>query len=107
MTLATSLGYLRYPPPTVFLADAHSSDRPNLGDDRSLIPLPFLMWPSFSRDAGRQSVQQTDLEASNTPQRPDPSSSVRLLTYSTPSGQYELLLSPIEPACSSPVPEEP
>ncbi|XP_059652607.1 uncharacterized protein LOC132299799 [Cornus florida] len=64
MTLATSPGYLHYPPPTVYLADAHSA------------------------------------------QRVDPSASVRLLTYSTPSGQYELLLSPVEPS-SSPVLEEP
>jgi len=65
MTLATSLGYLHYPPPTVYLADAHSAHRVG------------------------------------------PSTSVRLLTYSAPSGQgqYELLLSPMEPSTST-VPEE-
>ncbi|KAL6970637.1 hypothetical protein U1Q18_030331 [Sarracenia purpurea var. burkii] len=59
MTLATSPGYLHYPPPTVYLADAHSAHRVG------------------------------------------PSASVRFLTYATPSGQYELLLSPIEPGTSS------
>ncbi|XP_058201634.1 uncharacterized protein LOC131316331 [Rhododendron vialii] len=63
MTLATSPGYLHYPPPTVYLADAHSAHRVG------------------------------------------PSTSVRLLTYSAPSGQYELLLSPMEPSTST-VPEE-
>ncbi|KAE9452979.1 hypothetical protein C3L33_15121, partial [Rhododendron williamsianum] len=37
--------------------------------------------------------------------RVGPSTSVRLLTYSAPSGQYELLLSPMEPSTST-VPEE-
>ncbi|RVW96802.1 hypothetical protein CK203_026029 [Vitis vinifera] len=84
MTLATSPGYLRYPPPTVYLADAHS------------------------KMMGESSLQHTDGVAgpSIAQQRVDHSTSVRLLTYSTPSGQYELLLSPMEPSSSSPMPEE-
>ncbi|KAL6292342.1 hypothetical protein ACE6H2_000484 [Prunus campanulata] len=108
MTLATSPGYLRYPPPTVYLADAHSSDRSGLADGLPLMSLPFLIWPSFARDNGRISMQRSDLGngSSSAQQRVDPSASVRLLTYSTPSGQYELLLSPIEPNSSSPAPED-
>lgn len=108
MTLATSPGYLRYPPPTVYLADAHSIDRSGLADGLPLMSLPFLIWPSFARDNGRISMHRTDADAgSNSVQhRVDPSASVRLLTYSTPSGQYELLLSPVEPNSSSPLPEE-
>ncbi|PQQ00851.1 hypothetical protein Pyn_39730 [Prunus yedoensis var. nudiflora] len=108
MTLATSPGYLRYPPPTVYLADAHSSDRSGLADGLPLMSLPFLIWPSFARDNGRISMQRSDLDngSSSAQQRVDPSASVRLLTYSTPSGQYELLLSPIEPNSSSPAPED-
>ncbi|XWS39104.1 hypothetical protein CRYUN_Cryun18bG0021600 [Craigia yunnanensis] len=67
MTVATSPGYLHYPPPT------HTDG-----------------------DIGSNGVHQ----------RGDQSASVRLLTYSTPTGQYELLLSPIEPNSSSPLPEE-
>ncbi|XP_024193353.1 uncharacterized protein LOC112197055 isoform X2 [Rosa chinensis] len=108
MTLATSPGYLRYPPPTVYLADAHSSDRTSLADGLPLMSLPFLIWPSFARDSGRISMQRSDVDtgSSSAQQRVDPSASVRLLTYSTPSGQYELLLSPIEPNSSSPAPED-
>ncbi|KAA8548904.1 hypothetical protein F0562_000588 [Nyssa sinensis] len=81
MTPATSPGYLHYPPPNVYLADAHT---------------------------GGHSVLHTDgnVGSNSAPQRADPSASVRLLTYSTPSGQYELLLSPVEPT-SSPLAEEP
>lgn len=108
MTLATSPGYLRYPPPTVYLADAHSSDRSGLADGLPLMSLPFLIWPSFARDSGRISMQRSDVDigSGSAQQRVEPSASVRLLTYSTPSGQYELLLSPIEPNSSSPVPED-
>ncbi|KAK9287832.1 hypothetical protein L1049_016274 [Liquidambar formosana] len=108
MTLATSPGYLRYPPPTVYLADAHSSDRSSLADGLPLMSFPFLVWPSFARDDGRVSLQHMDgdVGSGTAQQRVDPSASVRLLTYSTPSGQYELLLSPIEPNSSSPLPEE-
>lgn len=108
MTLATSPGYLRYPPPTVYLADAHSSDRSSLADELPLMSLPFFIWPSFARDDGRISLQHTDGVAAPiiAQQRVDHSSSVRLLTYSTPSGQYELLLSPMERGSSSPIPEE-
>ncbi|KAL0414158.1 UNVERIFIED_CONTAM: Eukaryotic translation initiation factor 3 subunit I [Sesamum radiatum] len=49
-------------------------------------------------------AQQTETDMTNVPQqRAESSASVRLFTYSTPSGQYELVLSPIQ----SPVREEP
>lgn len=106
MTLATSPGYLRYPPPTVYLADAHSCDRSTLADELPLMTLPFLIWPSFPRDNSQIALHRAngDLISSVGPeQRGDPTSSVRLLTYSTSSGQYEILLSPIEPNASSPL----
>lgn len=101
MTLATSPGYLHYPPAMVYFADAHSSDHSGsaLADELPLMPSPSMMWPSTGRDDGRISVQHIDGDVAliGGQQRVDLSASVRLLTYSTPSGQYELLLSPIEP----------
>ncbi|XP_022875039.1 uncharacterized protein LOC111393636 isoform X2 [Olea europaea var. sylvestris] len=78
MMLATSPGYLRYPPPTIYLADTHSDYRSSLQSDVGTI----------------SSVSQQRVDYS-----------VRLLTYSTPSGQYELVLSPIE-SSSYPVQEQ-
>lgn len=108
MTLATCPNYLRYPPPTVYLADAHPDNQSRQVSELPLMSLPFLLWPSIGRGDGRIPLQQTDADVSSTSttQRAESSGSVRLLTYSTPSGQYELLLSPIEPG-SSPVPQEP
>lgn len=107
ITLATSPGYVQYPPPTVYFADAHSSDRSSMVDGLPLMSFPLLIWPSFSKENRRMSMQRTEADdGAGRLQRVDPSASVRLLTYSTPSGQYELVLSPIEPNSSSPVPEE-
>lgn len=88
------------------MAGAHSSNRPGLAEEAPLITLPFL-WPSFIRDDERLSLQRTegDSGATGTQQRIGSSSSVRLLTYSTPLGQYELVLSPIESNSSSPMPD--
>ncbi|XP_030551546.1 uncharacterized protein LOC115756015 [Rhodamnia argentea] len=107
MTLATSPGYLHYPPPTLYFTDAHSHERSRLADELPLMPLPLLMWPSFARDDGRVPLQRIDGDVGlNGQQRVDSSSSVRLLNYSTPSGQYELLLSPVESGNSPSMPEE-
>lgn len=108
MTLATSQGYVRYPPPTVYVANVHASDWSSSAEELPLMSLPFLIWPPLSRNDGRISFQHSDGNAgtSSMRQRFGPSSSVRLLTYSTPSGQYELLLSPIESSNTSSVPEE-
>ncbi|XP_016715944.2 uncharacterized protein [Gossypium hirsutum] len=104
MTVATSPGFLRYPAPTVYLAN----DRPNLANELPLMSLPFMIWPLFARDNGRTSLQNIDGDtgSNGVHQRGDQPASVRLLTYSTPTGQYELLLSPVEPNSSSPLPEE-
>lgn len=104
MTLATSPGYLRYPPPTIYLADAHSAFQSNSGNELPIMSIPFLIWPSISRGDITLLPQQTDAEMSSnvSHERGGSSASVRLLTYSTPSGQYELVLSPIQ----SPVREE-
>lgn len=106
MTLATSPGYWRYPPPVICMAGAHSSSHPGLAEEVPLITPPFLR-PSFVRDDERISLQHTehDSGATRTQQSLRSSSSVRLLTYSTPSGQYELVLSPLASNRSSPMPD--
>ncbi|XP_060180640.1 uncharacterized protein LOC132610352 isoform X2 [Lycium barbarum] len=67
-----------------------------------IMSLPFMIWPSNARGDPRLPLQQSnaDMGSDSTQNRADTSASVRLLTYSTPSGQYELLLSPIDPTLS-------
>ncbi|XP_009608724.1 uncharacterized protein [Nicotiana tomentosiformis] len=102
MTRATSPGNLQYPPPTVYLTDAHSTYQSASANELPIMSLPFLIWPSIARGDPRMPVQQTDIDmrTDDVQHRTDTSSSVRLLTYSTPSGQYELLLSPVEQSAS-------
>ncbi|KAM7261478.1 hypothetical protein ACFE04_008845 [Oxalis oulophora] len=98
ITLATSSGYLSYPPPTVYVADTYSAGRYSYGDEQSL-GLPFFVWSTSPRDDEKLSLHHNDRgsTSNHTHQRVDRAASVRLLTYSTPAGQYELLLSPVEP----------
>ncbi|CAN1767018.1 Activating molecule in BECN1-regulated autophagy protein 1 [Linum perenne] len=53
MSRATSPGYLRYPPPAVFVANVQSSDRVNVAADLPLMSLPSLFMPSFPVDDTR------------------------------------------------------
>ncbi|PKA58754.1 Protein Mut11 [Apostasia shenzhenica] len=57
LTLATTSGYLQYPPPTVFFANISSSLRSHLEAKVPLLPSPFLFWPSFLTDDGRATLQ--------------------------------------------------
>lgn len=102
MTRATSPGNLQYPPPTVYLTDAYSTYQSASANELPIMSLPFLIWPSIARGDPRIPMQQSDIDvgSDSIQQRSDTLSSVRLLTYSTPSGQYELLLSPIEQSAS-------
>ncbi|KAM3268127.1 hypothetical protein P3S67_031677 [Capsicum chacoense] len=102
MTRATSPGNLWYPPPTVYLTDAHSTYQSASANELPIMSLPFPIWPSIARGDPRMIMQQsdTDVGSDSIQHRADTSSSVRLLTYSTPAGQYELLLSPIEQSAS-------
>ncbi|CAA2938760.1 WD40 repeat-containing [Olea europaea subsp. europaea] len=106
MMLATSPGYLHYPPPTIYLADAHTAHRSNSGNELPTMSIPFLIWPPIGRVDARLPSQHIGAVMSSgaSQQSVDSSSSMRLLTYSTPSGQYELVLSPIE-SSSSPLRE--
>ncbi|CBI37214.3 unnamed protein product, partial [Vitis vinifera] len=66
MTRATSPGYLHYPPPAVFLANIHSSDRLKLASELHLASLPFSFIPSFARDDSRIDLYHTDRPTGST-----------------------------------------
>lgn len=108
MTVATSQGYLRYPPATVYVANTHSGGRSNSGEELPLLSLPLFVWPSLSRDDGVIPPQLTDgdVGSNSGQQRLGAGPSVRLFTYSTPIGQYDLLLSPVEANNQSSIPEQ-
>ncbi|XP_010936052.1 uncharacterized protein [Elaeis guineensis] len=53
LTLATTSGYLHYPPPAVFLANLNSTLRSHLEAKVPLIPYSYLFWPTFVKEDGR------------------------------------------------------
>ncbi|KAM7270272.1 hypothetical protein ACFE04_029486 [Oxalis oulophora] len=57
MTRATSPGYLRYPPPAIFVANAQSTDHITLPVELPVISLPFFFVPSYPVDESRIDTQ--------------------------------------------------
>jgi activator-of-BECN1-regulated-autophagy protein 1 len=84
MTHATSLGYLRYPPPAVFVANVHSSERLSLTAEPPLMSLPFVFVPSLAID-GSSSMQV------------EPSASMQFQMDANEAQQhYDSMVSPME-----------
>ncbi|ESR56944.1 hypothetical protein CICLE_v10018910mg [Citrus x clementina] len=79
MTRATSPGYLRYPPPAVFVANAQSGDHVSLAAELPLMSsLPFLIVPSVSIDDSRIDLQHASRRASSSNMQIEPSASLQL-----------------------------
>ncbi|KAF3573014.1 hypothetical protein F2Q69_00063842 [Brassica cretica] len=53
MSRATSPGYLRYPPPAIFFTNTQSGGRTSVAAELPLVPLPYLVLPSYSADDPR------------------------------------------------------
>ncbi|KFK42757.1 hypothetical protein AALP_AA1G035500 [Arabis alpina] len=53
MTRATSPGYLRYPAPAIFFTNTQSGSHTSLAAELPLVPLPYLLLPSYSADDPR------------------------------------------------------
>ncbi|KAK8684620.1 hypothetical protein V6N13_040637 [Hibiscus sabdariffa] len=87
-----------YAAPFLLTAEVNDLDAPDSSMTVATSP-GYLRYPAPTNTDG-------DIGSNGVHQRGDQSASVRLLTYSTPTGQYELLLSPVEPNSSSPLPEE-
>eukprot|EP00257_Ricinus_communis_P011980 XP_002533627.2 uncharacterized protein LOC8276127 [Ricinus communis] len=100
MTRATSPGYLRYPPPAVFVANVQSSDRVSLAAEVPLMSLPFLFMPSFSVNDTRPDANR---HASSSIMHGGSSGSRRLQAEVNAGEKYDRLLSPMEtfPAVAS------
>lgn len=97
MSLATSPGYLHYPPPAVFFANVNSGVRTNLEARVTPMPFPFLFWPTFARDGG-PSLQHTFMAAgsNSTPQIGPSSAPVQPQVDPSVGSQHDCLVSPME-----------
>ncbi|CAI9300753.1 unnamed protein product [Lactuca saligna] len=60
MAPATSLGYLHYPPPAVYMGNMHRIDRLSLAAELPLMPLPLFSSPSTTRLDSRRPQSSSD-----------------------------------------------
>ncbi|EXB46040.1 Activating molecule in BECN1-regulated autophagy protein 1 [Morus notabilis] len=95
MTQATSLGYLRYPPPAVFVANFHSSDRLSFAAELAPMSLPLFSTPSFSNEDSRIERQLSIQNAGS-------SGSVNFQTDANAAEQYHNAVPPMETSPSVP-----
>ncbi|XP_010556869.1 PREDICTED: uncharacterized protein LOC104826055 [Tarenaya hassleriana] len=102
MTRATSPGYLRYPPPAIFLTNTQAANRASLAAELPLLPLPYLFVPPYSRDDARISqYSAANAGSSRAPtglqnnqsavENRSRTISPPLATPSVPSGPYRVL----------------
>ncbi|XP_010542908.1 PREDICTED: uncharacterized protein LOC104815976 [Tarenaya hassleriana] len=68
MTRATSPGYLRYPPPAIFLTNTHTANRASLEAEPTPVPSPVLSVPPYSIDDQRISQYSTTNATSSSAQ---------------------------------------
>ncbi|KAG6748903.1 hypothetical protein POTOM_048841 [Populus tomentosa] len=93
MTRATSPGYLRYPPPAVFVTNGQPGDCVSLASELPVVSLPFLFVPSFSLDDSR--IDANRLVTSSTMQV-ESSTSMQLQMDTNATDRYVPLVSPME-----------
>lgn len=96
MTRATSLGYLRYPPPAVFVANFHSSDRLSFAAELAPMSLPLFSSPSFSIEDSRIERQLSIQDAGSNSTHVDSSDSVNFQTDANAAEQYHNAVPPME-----------
>lgn len=108
MTLATSPGYLHYPPPAVLFANTQTNNRPSFEARAPLMPFPYLFWPAFSRS----SLHHDNRAVASTSGQQNVVSSFPHLQMDANIGiQHDHLVSPMEmspmiPSNSNPAPED-
>lgn len=110
MTLATSPGYLHYPP-TVLFANAQTQVRASLEANVPLLPLPCMFWAAYVGHYGRTSLQHDNRASVSTIGQQNVDSSPQFQMDLNVGNLHNHLISPMEsspviPSSSNPVPED-
>ncbi|KAJ0052069.1 hypothetical protein Pint_01634 [Pistacia integerrima] len=96
MTRATSPGYLRYPPPAVFVANSQSSDRVNLPAELPLMSMPLLFVPSVSIDDSKIDLEHANRHVGSRNMQVESSASMQFQSDVNVSEQQDTTVSPME-----------
>ncbi|XP_054801591.1 uncharacterized protein LOC129305634 [Prosopis cineraria] len=85
MTKATSLGYLQYPPPAVFVTNVHSREHVNFSSEPPFMS-PFFFMPSYSMGDSRLELQRDNQADTNLTEQNDVTVSPMDICSEIPSG---------------------
>ncbi|KAJ1416824.1 WD40/YVTN repeat-like-containing domain superfamily [Sesbania bispinosa] len=93
MTEATSLGYLQYPPPTVFITNVHPGTHINLSSELQHVSLPLFFMPSYTVDESRVELQHANHDVGSGSMQVESSALVQFRTDTNATEQYDTALS--------------
>ncbi|KAK7284185.1 hypothetical protein RJT34_18926 [Clitoria ternatea] len=96
MTMATSVGYLQYPPPAVFVTNVHPTEHINLSNELCYASLPFFIMPSYTVDESRAELQHASHDVGSGRMQVDSSAMAQLQADTSAMNQYRITVSPMD-----------
>lgn len=96
MTEATSLGYLQYSPPAVFVTNIQPTEHISLSSELPYVSLPFFFMPSYTLDESRTELQHSSHDVGSSSMQIESSAVVQLQTDTSATEQYEATVSPMD-----------
>lgn len=96
MTEATSLGYLQYPPPAVFVTNIHPTEHISLSSELPYVSLPFFFMPSYTADESRAELQHASHDVGSGSMQVESSAMVQIQADTSATEQYETTVAPMD-----------
>ncbi|XP_061341436.1 uncharacterized protein LOC133287780 [Gastrolobium bilobum] len=96
MTEATSLGYLQYPPPAVFVANIHHTEHISLSSELPYLSIPFFFMPSYTVDESRAELQHASHDVGSGSMQIESSALMQLQADTNATEQYDTTVSPMD-----------
>lgn len=96
MTEATSIGYLQYPPPAVFVANIHPTEHVSFSSESPYVSLPFFFMPSYPVDESRAEIQHTSHDAGSSSLQIESSAAVQFQADTNATEQNDNIVSPMD-----------
>lgn len=104
MTEATSLGYLQYPPPAVFVTNIQPTEHINLSSEQQpYVSLPFFFMPSYTVDESGAELQDASHDVSSGSMQIESSAMVQSQADTSATEQYETTVSAMDTFCEMPI----
>lgn len=93
MTEATSIGYLQYPPPAVFVTNVHPTEHVS---EPPYVSLPFFLVPSYTVDESRAELPHASHDVASGRMQIESSATVQFQADTNATEQYDTTVSPMD-----------